>query len=509
MTNLSKTEAEGILWLKGEYEVTHFNDFVLNEKQVLFLNEKSRFNLISGGMSSGKTLAFIVKVILLSQWFPGCKMLIGRKTKENAQETFMKDFMDICPSSLYEHQKGYGKIVFSNGSEAEFWGLDALQSGAATDIKKAEQKLKSHNFSFIFIDQLEDVEEKVFSALNSRMRRRQCHHERSLQTVHRNKKGEPLFELCSVCGKASFSQFNMTTNPANFWALSYFKTNPRPFTHLIETSMLDNRTHLSDQFIESELEKPERYVRKYVYGEWSTDSLVERSVFPEEYIKAQEFHIKPPIRELDGIKIWEEPSKDQTYQIGIDPSLGAVDPSSIQVICIGSGVQVAVYSGFVPTAALTERAVRLATMYSLKGKPLIIPEAVGVGEALIESLKRVYSRIYEREVFSEREAKTTKKLGFHTSHATKSHLIEHMDKLFSKGFVHIRDIDTLAEIRTFVYSDEVRHRGAGAESGFHDDRIMALMLAYFNIFPQTHKEKTLLSRLKTAQKKNVVQFEYE
>lgn len=482
--DFSAYEQMGKDWLDGKIIIRQFGEYKLNPKQIAFINSKERSCLGSGGMASGKTLAFIIKFILLMQMFPGSHALIGRKTKENAQETFMKDFMDVCPEGLYTHQKGYGKIVFTNGSEAEFWGLDALQSGATTDIKKAEQKLKSHNFTFIFTDQLEEEEQKVFDALHSRMRKRMCTHSADQQTVHRNAAGDIIYEVCGVCGKYTFNQYNATTNPANYWAYDWFKQNPRPNTFLVESGTLDNKEHLPQAFIEGELAKPELYRRRYFYGEWSPDSMVEGGVFYDEWIKAQANFIKSPIRVLNGIRIFEEPQKEE-YQIGIDPSDGSVDPCNITCVSKRSGRVVATYSANVPTNVIVEKAVQIGMMYSALSMPLIVPESVGAGLALVEALRPVYDNIYIREQTGTKYGdKKTTKLGFYTNFKTKTLLIENMKKLFSVGFPKILDGDAVEELKTFIYTNSALAQGAGAQNGYHDDRIMGMMLAYWDVPPQ-------------------------
>lgn len=481
---MDQYEQMGKDWLDGKITIKEFNGYKMNPKQVAYVNAKERACLSSGGMASGKTLAFIVKFILLSQMFPGSHFLIGRKTKENAQETFMKDFMDVCPEGLYVHQKGYGKIVFTNGSEAEFWGLDALQSGATSDIKKAEQKLRSHNFNFLFCDQLEEQEKKVYDALQSRMRRRACTHESDVMEVKRNEKGEAIYEICTVCGKYTFQQFNATTNPANYWAYDFFKVNPRPNTFLIECGTMDNAKHLSQGFIEGELSKPEMYKQRYFYGIWSPDTMVEGGVFYDEWIKNQQNFAKDPLRTINGINVYEEPAKEE-YQIGIDPSLGATDPCAIVCISKRTGRVVATYSAFVPTNVIVEKSMQVAMMYSLLTTPLMVPEATGVGQALIEALKPVYDNIYIREVFgNRREDVKTQKLGFYTNFKTKTQLIENMKNLFTKGFPKLQDKQLIEELLTFIYTNSALEQGAGAQPGYHDDRIMAAMLAYFDVPPQ-------------------------
>lgn len=467
-------------WLDGKVTITEFNGIKFNQKQIDFINDKSRSLLISGGMSSGKTMAFIVKAILLAQFFPGSHFLIGRKTQGNAEDTFMKDFAELCPREIYQHEKGNHKIVFSNGSEAEFWGLDALQSGASTDIKKAEQKLKSHNFSFIFTDQLEEIEMKVFDALQTRMRRRMCTHSAEQMIVKRNEQGHAIYEICKECGKYTFNQYCATTNPANFWGYDYFKVNPRPNTKLIETSTLDNKAHLTEQFIQNELLKPEAYKAKYFYGNWDDKSMVEGGVFYEEWIQNQRALVKTPLRVLGGIRIFEEPDH-QEYQIGVDPSLGASDPCNITCVSKATGRVVATYTAHVPTNVIVEKAVQIALMYAQKEPPLIVPEATGVGQAFIEALRPVYEHIYVREVYTGIKEKESNKLGFYTTHSTKTMLIENMKELFQKGFPKIYDEDTVSELNKFIYTDEAAQKGAGAQQGYHDDRVMGMMLAFWNV----------------------------
>lgn len=479
--DFSQYEQMGRDWLDGKLIIKEFNGYKFNPKQIAYINSKERSCLGSGGMASGKTLAFIVKFILLHLFFPGSHSLIGRKTKENAQETFMKDFMDVCPPGLYTHQKGYGKIVFINGSEAEFWGLDALQSGATTDIKKAEQKLKSHNYTFEFVDQLEEIEQKVFDALHSRMRRRMCNHHLDKQEVKRNAAGDIIYEICGECGRYTFNQFNATTNPANFWAYDWFKSHPRPNTFLIESGTMDNAAHLPQAFIEGELAKPEMYKRRYFFGEWSPDSMVEGGVFYDEWIKNQANFIKEPIRVLNGIRIFEEPKKEE-YQIGIDPSEGSVDPSAITCISKKTGRVVATYSAYVPTNVIAEKSVQIAMLYSQLALPLMVPESVGGGLALVEALRPIYDNIYIREQTGTKyEDKKTTKLGFYTSFKTKTLLIENMKSLFEKGFPKIHDKDHVEELKTFIYTNSALAQGAGAQNGYHDDRIMSMLLAYWDV----------------------------
>jgi hypothetical protein len=468
----------GRRWMNNEVEIEEFNGVKLNDKQKEFINSRSRYTLVSGGFASGKTTGFIIKLYLLSQFFPGNRILLGRKTRQDVERATLPDILDIFPEGTFEHKVGPGKIVFPNGSEIIFFGLDAMQNGAGQDIKKAEQAIKSLNLGAVFIDQLEEIEYRVFEALSGRLRR-----------------------------NVPFQQMNFTTNPANFWAYDYFKVNPRPGTKLVETSMLDNKTNLSQEYIDDQLTKGELYVKRYVYGEWSPDTMVQGGVFPGEFIKEQGGYAIKPLRTLDGIEIFKEPTNHE-YQIGVDPSQGAVDPCGIKVVDKESGDLVASFRGYVTTEVQVEKTVQLAMMYAKIKKPLIIPEVNAAGQAYVELLKKVYEKIYEREVFNEREQKNTKKLGWNTSHATKTQLVENMKSLLAKHFPKIRDAVTVEEMKTFIYTDEAQQKGAGAQNGYHDDQVMAMMLAYWNVKAITYREASLIDRLNGQKKKKVIQYSY-
>lgn len=467
---MEQYEEMGKKWMEGS-NITSFNGKILNNKQKEFINSRSRYTLFCGGFASGKTTAFIMKMYLLAMWYPGNRILLGRKTRQDIERATLPDVLDIFPEGTYEHKLGAGKILFPNGSEIIFFGLDALQAGAGQDIKKAEQAIKSLNLGAVFIDQLEEVEFRVFEALTGRLRR-----------------------------DVPFQQMNFTTNPANFWAYDYFKINPRPNTKLIQTSMMDNKMNLSKEFIEDQLTKGDLYKRRYVYGEWTPDTMVQGGVFPEEYIKEQNFHIINPVRTIDGMQIFIEPNVKHEYQIGVDPSQGVIDPCGIKVVDKDTGELVASYKGFVNTEVQVEKTVQLALMYSHLKKPLVVPEVNGAGLAFVEALKKIYDTIYIRENPANRIDKWGSKLGWNTSHSSKTQLIENMKSIMNKHFAKIRDKEVVEEMKTFIYTDEAAMKGAGAQQGYHDDQIMSTMLAYWNVVPRTYKEDTLLGRILREQK---------
>ncbi len=461
-TNLIKQyETLGKEWLNGA-DIVEWTlagkKIKLHLPQIKFLNSKKRYCLYSGGFGAGKTLPLLMKMVFFCLFFPGNEVLLGRKTLQDIERTTLPALFDLLPTGWYRHKIKEGVITFFNGSRIILFGLDALQEGNQQDIKKAQQKIKSLNLGAYFIDQLEEVEKDVFEALNARLRRIE----------------------------SGIRQGNMTSNPANFWAYEFFKVNPQKRTDLevVEGSMLDNRGNLPEDYIEDQLNHDENYVKRFVQGIWSPDIFLKSIVFAEEYIKKFELFKKPPIATEEGFEIFEQPKEMMGYQIGVDPSEGAVDPSAIAVVS-SEGKKVAKFSGFLPIPGLIEKTKFIYFKYYLGKPPLIIPEVNASGIALLEGIKDL--KVYRRRVFEYREKKEVEKLGWKTSYQSKQALISYFQDLLRRGFPKIYDKDTIEEFKTFCWSDSARQSGAGAERGFHDDNLVATLLGFWGLESKPQK----------------------
>lgn len=431
---------------------------------------KSDFCLNAGGFGSGKSLALYVKLILLCKCFPGNRVLLGRKTLSDIDRAVLPELFDLLHPSWYEHRVKDGLINFNNGSQIILFGLDAMQSGGVADIKKAQQKLKSLNLGAYFIDQLEEVEYAVIEVLNSRLRRNDI----------------------------PFRQGNSDCNPANFWAYDQFVANPRDGHVLYMSSMLYN-PHLPWDYIRKQLGMDEDYRRRFVFGEWTTDVLMKGTVFPKEHILELERMIKQPVKVESSCEIYEEYIQGQEYRMGVDPSEGIVDPSSISVVS-NDGRKVAKFNGKLPIIGLADK---VKFLYYKYHSPLIIPESNSAGAALIREIRDL--KVYRRKQLDYKQDKETEKLGFRMSWDSKQQLIAHFAKLLRERRVKLYDKKTVEEMKVFVWSDDANQSGAGASSGFHDDDIISTMLAYFEFDPK-RIEQQMVARTRAPSKKT---FQYE
>jgi hypothetical protein len=441
----------------GTYNGTTFPPYKPQQAEFIS-NFKDRFVLNSGGFGSGKSLALYIKLVLMAKCFPNNRILMGRRTLADIDRAVLPDLFDLMPKNWYEYRVKDGVINFKNGSQIVLFGLDTMQSGGAADIKKAQQKLKSLNLGGYFIDQLEEVEYPVFETLNSRIRK----------------------------ADVPVRQGNATTNPASYWGYHVFVgkkrmednewvPDPRSNAVLYESSMLHN-PHLPGDYIMDQLSRDQDYVRRFVKGEWNTDVLVKGTVFAKEHIRKLELMARAPKETKEGCLIFEPPVEGEIYQMGVDPSEGVVDPSSISVVS-GSGREVAKFNGKVTVPELADK---IKSLYYLYNKPLIIPEVNK--SSILEHIKDL--RIYRRRQFDYRDRRETEKLGFVTSPSTKPALITHFQELLRQGVPKIYHRPTIEEMKSFVWSDEASMQGAGAARGFHDDNIISLLLAFWEWNPK-------------------------
>jgi hypothetical protein len=477
--------------------------YVFNDKQAEFisnLNGEDKFILLSGGRGAGKSLALCVKLYVMCKGFKGIRILLGRKTMSDLDRTTLADFFKIVPPSEYEHRVKDGIINFKNGSQIVMLGLDAVASGGeSSDIKKGQQKTKSMNIGSFVIDQLEEVEYQIFQSVNDTMRMTSPEMGALLTRVS----DEERLAIQQMSQREILLKYdvldyprqgNMTCNPANFWAYHYFKLGERmnedgvwiPKTMkdsvLIEVSMLDNSNNLPADFVKDRLNREESYVRRFVHGEWTTDVLLKGSVFAKEHIKALEAMRKTPLAIEEDCEIYEYPKPGMEYRMGVDPSEGIVDPSSISVVSM-EGRKVAKFNKMVPITGLADK---VKFLYYKYNKPLIVPESNSAGAALIREIRDL--RVYRRKRTDRKTDEESEVLGFRMSWDTKSQLITHFQTLLRAGIPKIYDPKTTEELKTFLWSDEARQEGAGAAKGFHDDDVISTMLAFWEFHPKKIEE---------------------
>lgn len=428
----------------------------LNPKQELFMKSPKKVVLFSGGFGSGKTLCLILKAIELSLRYPNNFIMLGRRTYRELEDTLIKQFFDICPRELMEkYNKAELKVTFPNRSEIVFRHLDKLSSN----------EIKSMNLGAAGIDQAEDIPKELFLAIKGRLRR------------------DGITE--------GDRRLYMTMNPELTWHFADFKQNRPPEYDLIESSTLDNQANLPKEYIEDLLKYPEEYKRQYVFGVWDETLLSRSAVLAPEQIVSLARSVEEPSKEMEGIMIYRDFVPGHKYQMGIDVAEGNIeeemsskkDQSSIVLADLSTLEEVAHWSGQLSPDAVAAKAIWLARRYQNESTQYVtvVPEMNSIGLALLNILKVEDDiLIYQREEFDKNSNKRTKKLGWRTTRQSKPLLVNRFQELIRLGIIpKIRTASTIEQFKTFVHTGDSKKSGFGAKQGFHDDRVIATLLAFW------------------------------
>lgn len=438
-------------------EIAYARDLL--PSQELFWDAPERYVLFSGGLGCGKSMILILKSIYECMSQPNNYFLMGRTSYQEIQDVLLKEFFEIChPSWIKSYVRSpHPSVVlhtFTGGSsEIIFRNLD----------KDSRAEILGLNLGGFAIDQAEDVPEEVVLTLKGRLRRQGINH-----------------------------RGYMTSNPKLSWLYRAFKQAPEQGHRLIEASTLENEKNLPPEYLADLLNYPPSWVKQYVHGIWDESLLSDNIVFAREFIERFAAQVHSPIEEREGLKIYRPYEKENRYQIGIDCAEGAElseeslrktqkDSAVIKIWDMANDEEVAHWSAKVSPRVTAEKAVLFATWY---GNPVMVPEMNSMGIALLDKLDDLgYSNIYRRKEFDRTTKKTLKKIGWRTTASTKQLLISHFEELCRKRQPKIFSRTTLEQLKTFVYSDIAGKKGAGAIAGFHDDEVMALLLASFDEGP--------------------------
>jgi len=180
---------------------------------------------------------------------------------------------------------------------------------------------------------------------------------------------------------------------------------------------------------------------------------------------------KLPLREMDGIKIYEEPIEGHFYTAGVDTGKYSDegDFSSIQILDITKRPfrQVASYRARELTYFdLVDPIYNICKLYN--DALLFIENNSGDGQSTVDllAMKHEYENIYveKQPVYGFRTTTSTRKIG-----------LQNLKKYTESGMLKICDNDTLEELQYFSL-----HNGKyQATDGYSDDAVMALVASMF------------------------------
>ena len=458
-------QLETALWWKNLKETN-------NETFLPLFFDEHRYLVLKGGGGSGKSIFAGRKVLERATTEPGHRVLVCRKVGRTIRESC---FAQLCgqvaehyPDSGYRIHKGDMKIIFDNGSEILFAGLDDVE------------KLKSiYDITMIWIEEASELEKGDFNQLDIRLRTKFPYY---LQMI------------------LSFNPISIT-----HWLKKRFfdKKDPRATVH--ESTYKDNRflTEEAIQTLEAFKESDEYYYMVYCLGIWG---VIGKTVFNGKAV-AERLRIVQERKALkrgffaydeepDGIRItnirWEddpdgpvsifkEPAPGRPYVGGGDTAGDGSDWFTAQILDNISGEQVCVlrhqydedtYARQIFCIGMYYNEAMLGVETNHSTYPTKLLDLMG------------YPNLYVREIEDEYEGKIKHAYGFQTNKLTRPVIISELIRIMRDNLHLINDEQTLLEMLTFVRNDKLR---AEAEAGAHDDLVIALAIAFY-IRPQQTME---------------------
>jgi phage terminase large subunit len=229
-----------------------------------FHRSNARERCLAGGYGSGKSYALCAEALAFGLDNPGAEILVMRKTIPSLRDTTEAIFVSLIPADLWAQcdirraANHYQSIELPNGTKYMFRGLDDWM------------KLKSMNVAMLAYDELDEIDEETYTGMMSRLRQVR-------PTPKARKQG--VTRITRNCIIASM-------NPAGHnWCWSRF-VGPKaaPGTAWFKSTSLQN-PHLPLSYIQSLLDMPEPWVRRYVlcnfddfggkiYDDWAWETHV-------------------------------------------------------------------------------------------------------------------------------------------------------------------------------------------------------------------------------------------
>lgn len=133
-----------------------------SEQQRIFLDACEKEQLFGGAKRGGKTVAGVMKIVLLAVLFPGNRILMARYALSDLKESTLVTFLKTCPPHLIkEHKITDKKFIIRTtdprvDSEIIYRGL-----GDEADLEKA----KGLEIGALWIDEPTEVPESIYNML--------------------------------------------------------------------------------------------------------------------------------------------------------------------------------------------------------------------------------------------------------------------------------------------------------------------------------------------------------
>lgn len=440
-------------------------DDIMNPWGIPILDDQSRYLVLYGGAGSGKSVTAAQKIVIRMLEEPGHRFLVVRKVANTIRNSVFSLLRGTISewglTQLFRINKSDMDITCSNGNQIIFAGLDDVE------------KLKSiHGITGMWLEEASEMTQEDFQQLDLRLRGY----------------------------TQNYKQIIISFNPISIthWLKKVFFDQKKTNAKVIHTTYKDNK--FIDEEYKKTLESLEQqdpyYYSVYALGEWGVTGktvfnakivqermrvlrestrTIKRGSFVYEIgsnDKIKESSIRFMEDEQGAITIYAPPQRRVPYVIGGDIAEGGHDACVGQVLNNITGEQVAVYHERTDTDLYAKQ------MYCLGKHYNNALEAIETNFDLhpVKELQRLgYHRQFKREVIDDITQQKQHRYGFMTTKVTRPVIIAELVEIVRESVNLINDIETLEEMLTFARNETGKPE---ALEGAHDDRVLALAIAY-------------------------------
>lgn len=439
---------------------------VFNSVYLPFLEDQRRYLVFYGGAGSGKSVFICQRYLYRLLREPGRNLLVVRGV-ERANRTstfalFKQTIQSWGLSAFFKVREDEMRIVcLLGGSEILFRGLSDVE------------QLKSITFTGgvltdVWIEEASEIAEKDFQQLDVRLR-----------------------------GRGRKKQMVLSFNPIsmNHWLKRRFFDHPMKEVGVLHTTYRNNR-FLDAEYqalLESYRESDPYYYQVYCLGQWG---VYGNTVFDREKTAAQLSRRmeQKPLREgyfqwreegarlrdihwvdaQDGyIRLYRLPEQGQRYVLGGDTAGEGSDAFVGQVMAVASGEQVAVLRHRMDEDLYAKQIYCLGAYYA----QALVGIETNFSTFPVRELQRLgYPHQFVRRSEDDYTHRLHTSYGFRTTSVTRPVILSMLITFARENPEKINDVTTLEEMLTFVRNRSGRPE---AQSGAHDDCVMALAIACY------------------------------
>jgi len=441
---------------------------LVNEKYYPYLkgrNSKSRYFVLWGGGSSGKSVFAAQKIVFRCLSETGHRFLVVRKVKDDLRDSCFQEIKDVIRDwgleELFYIPTGRSSNLFiksANGNEILFYGLDDV-----------ERRKSIRGITSMWIEEASEITAEDFRQLDIRMRGKTKH----------------------------YRQIIISFNPISIkhWLKKEFFDTDKGDTVTLHSTYKDNKflDKQSREVLERFKEIDEYYYIVYCLGQWG---ILGKTIYPKLVVSKRitdtkdikplaqgyftyDYHMQEIVDksikfehdEEGPIKIFEYPIDQFPYVVGGDTAEGGEDYCTASVRNNITWNQAAVYKDRTDTDLYAKQMYCLGRMYN---NALIGIETNFDLHPTKELSRLNYPRQYMRETYDSITKKPQMKLGFKTTKLTRPAVISKHVSLAREHISTFNDYELLEEMLAFVRNEQGKPEAA---EGMNDDLIFADAIA--------------------------------